>query len=82
MQNWLVWTLCFSSLLGEADGRLVAALDSLIRSSEKALAFLAVFLREVERFLNRLVRAALCSFSSAAHLVRYYVKEMESIAER
>lgn len=38
--------------------------------------------RGVERFLHRLRHAALCSFSSAAHLVGYYVKEMESIAEQ
>lgn len=44
--------------------------------------FSCIFLREVEKFLYRLVRPALCSFSSAAHLVGYYVKEMESIAER
>lgn len=31
---------------------------------------------------RRLGRAAFCSFSSAAHLVGYYVKEMESIAEQ
>lgn len=37
---------------------------------------------EVERFLYRQRHAALCSFSSAAHLVGYYVKEMESIAEQ
>lgn len=38
--------------------------------------FSCIFLR------HRVVRAAFCSFSSAAHLVGYYVKEMESIAER
>lgn len=41
-----------------------------------------IFLGEVEKFLYRLGCVALCSFSSAAHLVGYYVKEMESIAEQ
>lgn len=41
-----------------------------------------IFLREVEKFLHRLGRVVLSSFSSAAHLVGYYVKEMESIAEQ
>lgn len=44
--------------------------------------FSCIFIRDVERFLYRLACTALCSFSSAAHLVGYYAKEMESIAER
>lgn len=34
------------------------------------------------RFLHRPTRQPELSFSSAAHLVGYYAKEMESIAER
>lgn len=52
---------------------------------EKALAFLVFFfffIRDVKRFLHRLPCTALCSFSSTAHLVGYYAKEMESIAEK
>lgn len=46
--------------------------------------FFCLFLREVERlcFLDCSALAAVCSFSSEAHLVGYYVKEMESIVEQ
>lgn len=47
------------------------------------MCFSCIFLREVERFFYSLESAQyFCSFSSAAHLVGYYVKEMESIAEQ
>lgn len=83
--------LCFLSFwldltAGYTESRLVAPLHSqLLGSSEKAhtpFCLSCVFLREVESAFYRLGRTALCSFSSAAHLVGYYVKEMESIAEQ
>lgn len=86
MQSWLVWTLCFSSLFvsvwGWKKAYLLLPLTAWSTPLRKLLLFLHFSQGGVERFLYRLVRAALCSFSSAAHLVGYYVKEMESIAER
>lgn len=82
MRSWLIWTLCFSSLFVSIWEKVKQTCccswqpDPLLWESS---CFSCTFLREVERFL---VCAALCSFSSAAHLVGYYVKEMESIAER
>lgn len=72
---FLLWLFQFGSIV-KARSRHVAP------DSQIPPAFLAFLSGKVERFLHRLMRAALCSFSSAAHLVGYYVKEMESIAER
>lgn len=88
MQSWLIWALCFSSQF-HFGSRLSRNLlcrcpwqfDTFLSLNS---CFSCIFLREVQRFLHGLVAPAhsLCSFSSAAHLVGYYVKEMESIAER
>lgn len=91
MQSWLVWALCFSSLF-HSGSRLSRNLlcrcpwqfDTFLPQN---FCFSCTFLREVQRFLHRLVDPAcrllaLLFLSSAAHLVGYYAKEMESIAEQ
>lgn len=81
--------VCFFLLIGFHSASVLGRKQTCCRSQQSDAAFWesscssCIFLRAVGKIsLQTRACVALCSFSSAAHLVGYYVKEMESIAEQ